>query len=75
MECSTTYVRELSSIFMGEFIGGFQVRVALEMLDVVETTFRSCTLSGAAGCIAVYSETCVYIPRTRPVGCYILIIE
>ena len=28
-------------------VGGFQVRVTSDILDVVEITFRSCTLSGA----------------------------
>ena len=47
-ECSKRYVRGWPSLLVEELVGGFQVRLTLEVLEVVETTFKSSTLSGAA---------------------------
>ena len=46
MQCSTMYERE-SSFMGGDTMGGLQVRVTSDVLDMVGTTFRSRTLLGA----------------------------
>ena len=59
VQCSTMYVRE-SSLVGGDTAGGLQVRVTSDVLDMVDTTFKSRTLLGAV-CVCVCVCVCMYV--------------